>query len=84
MVALEKVNEVLRAEINELQKEAQSTTEVLNQAKNKLQECKANEMKVEKELNLKINDLNTKLLRSKAVESKLEGTVKEMENKYAE
>ena len=66
---MEKVNEVLRQEIKELQEEAQSTLEVLNKAEKKLQECKA-PLKELKSL--------------KAVQLKLEGTVKEMENKYAE
>ena len=81
---MEKINEVLRGEINELQQEAQSTTEVLNQAKHKLQECKANKTDAENELNLKINDLKQELERSKAAKSKLEKTVKEIENKYTE
>ena len=82
--ALEKVNDVLRNQINELQKEAQSTTEVLNQARNKLQECKANEMNVQKELNVKIIGLEKEIDRCKAVESKLTETLEETENKYAE
>ena len=81
---MEKINEVLRGEINELQKEAQSTTEVLNQAKHRLQECKANEMKAENEFHVKISELKKDLERSKTAESKLEKTVKEIENKYAE
>ena len=84
VVALEKINEVLRGEINELQQEAQSTTEVLNQAKHRLQECKANKTKADNELNLKINDLKQELECSKAAKSKLEKTVKEIENKYIE
>ena len=91
VVALEKVNEVLREEINELQQEVQSMTEILNQAKNKLQECKANEMKVEKELNIKINDLKitrSQLERLIAEESKLKSSSmiknKEFEQKMSE
>ena len=77
VVALEKINKILREEINGLGQEVQSTTEILNQAKNKLQECKANEMKVEKELNIKINDLNitrSQLERLIAEESKLKSS----------
>jgi len=91
VVALEKINKVLREEINELGQEVQSTTEILNQAKNKLQECKANEMKVEKELNIKINDLNitrSQLERLIAEESKLKSSSmiknKEFEQKMSE
>ena len=82
--ALEKVNEVLRQEINELQEEAQSTMLVLNQAKNKLKDCKANEMRAEEERNLKICDLKKELENLKFVKFKLEGAVKEMEIKYSE
>ena len=84
VVALEKVNEVLRVEINELQQEAQSTTEILNQAKIKLQECKANEINLQKVMNVKISDFKKELDRLKAVKSELEETVKEIENKYTE
>ena len=91
VVALEKINKVLREEIKELGQEVQSTTEILNQAKNKLQECKANEMKVEKELNIKINDLNitrSQLERLIAEESKLKSSSmiknKEFEQKMSE
>ena len=79
--ALEKVNEVLRAEINELQQEAQSTTEILNQARNKLQECKANEMNIQKELTVKIG-LEKEIDRLKSVESKLTTTLEQTENKH--
>ena len=84
VAALEKVNEVLRREINELQHEAQSSAEILNQAKNKLQACKVNEMKVEKAMNVKISDLTKELERLKTVESKLEEIVKEKDNMFAE
>ena len=57
---------------------------VLNQAKNKLQESKANEMRSEEESNQKLGDLKKELESLKAVKSKLEGTFKEMENKYSE
>ena len=82
VVALEKVNEVLRAEINELQQEAQSTTEILNQARNKLQECKANEMNIQNELTVKIG-LEKEIDRLKSVESKLTTTLEQTENKHA-
>ena len=81
---MEKVNEVLRQEINELQKEAQSTTLVLDLAKNKLKISNANEMRTKEECNLKISDLKKELEHLKAVKSKLEERAKEMENKYAE
>ena len=88
---MEKINKVLREEIKELGQEVQSTTEILNQAKNKLQECKANEMKVEKELNIKISDLNitrSQLERLIAEESKLKSSSmiknKEFEQKMSE
>ena len=88
VVALEKVNEVLREEINELQQEVQSTTEILNQAKNKLQECKANEMKVEEEMNIKMNNLKIELKSLIAEESKLRSSFisknKEFEQKMSE
>ena len=84
VVALEKVNEVLRNQINELQNEAQSTTEVLNQARNKLQECKANEMNVQKELTVKIIGLEKEIDHYKAVDLKLRKTLQETEIKYAE
>ena len=82
--ALEKVNEVLRAEINELQQEAQSTTKILNEARNKLQECKANEMNIQKELTVKIIGLEKENDRLKAVESKLTNSVSMMKNKESE
>ena len=81
---MEKVNEALRKEINELQEEAQSTMLVLNQAKNKLKESKANEMRAEEDCNLKVGDLKKELETLKDVNSELEGKVKEMENKYSE
>ena len=84
VVALEKVNEVLRAEINELQQEAQSTTKILNEARNKLQECKANEMNIQKELTVKIIGLEKENDRLKAVESKLTNSVSMMKNKESE
>ena len=84
VVALEKVNEVLRAEINELQQEAQSTTKILNDARNKLQECKANEMNIQKELTVKIIGLEKENDRLKAVESKLTNSVSMMKNKESE
>ena len=84
VVALEKVNEVLRAEINELQQEAQSTTNILNEARNKLQECKANEMNIQKELTVKIIGLEKENDRLKAVESKLTNSVSMMKNKESE